>query len=126
MWAAISAAGSPSGGFSRGCIKTYAGELLDVRNAWAHNKPFSDDDAYRALDTAERLLTAINAGGPAAEIERIRLNLRRVSSARDDQRTLKAVASENPDATGLRPWRHVLRPHDDVASGNFQHSRVRG
>lgn len=102
--------------------EAYAGELLDVRNAWAHHKPFSDDDAYRALDTAERLLSAINAGEAASQVERIRLNLRRVSSARDDERTLKAVASENPDATGLQPWRHVLRPHDDVASGNFQAS----
>src|SRR5690606_475446 len=31
-------------------------ELRDTRNKWAHQKPFSTDDAYRALDTAQRLL----------------------------------------------------------------------
>ena len=33
-----------------------AKELREARNDWAHNKSFSDDDAYRCLDTAERLL----------------------------------------------------------------------
>src|SRR5437867_2063032 len=31
-------------------------ELRDVRNKWAHEEPFSADDAYRALDSVERLL----------------------------------------------------------------------
>ena len=30
----------------------YAKELREARNDWAHNKSFSDDDAYRSLDTA--------------------------------------------------------------------------
>ena len=25
-----------------------------------------------------------------------------------------------PESAGLRPWREVLQPHDDVATGNFQ------
>src|SRR5207237_2595758 len=33
-------------------------ELRDVRNKWAHEEPFSADDAYRALDSVERLLQA--------------------------------------------------------------------
>ena len=37
------------------------GELRGHRNAWAHQEPFSDDDAYRALDTASRLLAAVGA-----------------------------------------------------------------
>src|SRR5690349_10492199 len=39
--------------------EAYASELLQVRHAWAHVKSFSDDDALRALDTAERLLMMI-------------------------------------------------------------------
>ncbi|WP_459953222.1 Swt1 family HEPN domain-containing protein, partial [Mycobacterium avium] len=35
--------------------ESYAIELREVRNKWAHNGTFSDDDAYRALDTGERL-----------------------------------------------------------------------
>jgi len=36
-------------------------ELRDVRNRWAHQRPFSTDDAYRALDSSARLLSAISA-----------------------------------------------------------------
>ena len=53
-----------SGILSRG-EQNLAGELREVRNKWAHNSPFSMDDTYRALDTAERLLRAINAPAEA-------------------------------------------------------------
>lgn len=36
-------------------------ELRAVRNYWAHQEHFSDGDAYRALDSICRLLTAINS-----------------------------------------------------------------
>src|SRR4051794_35989903 len=36
-------------------------ELRDSRNRWAHNESFSIDDAYRVLDSVERLLTAVDA-----------------------------------------------------------------
>src|ERR1035438_1323371 len=55
----------------------YCKELREARNDWAHNKSFSDDDAYRALDTAERLLAAIGAPSVADEVKSIRLGLRR-------------------------------------------------
>lgn len=99
--------------------KSYASELRDARNAWAHNAAFSEDDAYRALDTAERLLSAINGADAADEIRKLRLDLRRVSADRQDKRTLKSAAV-NPASADLKPWREVLRPHDDVATGNFQ------
>ena len=37
------------------------GELRGHRNDWAHQKTFSSDDTYRALDSAGRLLTAVSA-----------------------------------------------------------------
>src|SRR5262249_31002573 len=36
-------------------------ELRDCRNKWAHQEPFSSDDADRALDSMTRLLTAVSA-----------------------------------------------------------------
>ncbi len=51
--------------------RTLVAELRDVRNRWAHQEPFSTDDAYRALDSAQRLLLAVSAGDEAAEIERL-------------------------------------------------------
>jgi len=101
--------------------ETFASELREVRNEWAHNRTFTDDDAYRALDTGERLLKLIGAPGEADEVRGIRLNLRRVTADKDDKKVLKA-AVDNPEAAGLRPWREVLQPHDDVATGNFHAS----
>lgn len=98
--------------------ESFAIELREVRNSWAHNGTFSDDDAYRALDTGERLLKLIGAMKGADEVHAIRLNLRRVASDKDDKKVLKA-AVDNPEATGLQAWRDVLPPHEDVATGNF-------
>jgi predicted AAA+ superfamily ATPase len=98
--------------------QSFAIELREVRNTWAHNGTFSDDDAYRALDTGERLLKLVGAAKEADEVHLIRLNLRRVTADKDDKKTLKA-AVDNPEASGLKPWREVLPPHDDVATGNF-------
>ena len=97
----------------------YAKELRETRNEWAHNKSFSDDDAYRCLDTAERLLTSIGAPSVADEVKAIRLGLRRITAEKDDRKALKS-ATVTPESAGLRPWREVLAPHDDVATGNFQ------
>ena len=41
--------------------RSLVGELIATRNSWAHNEPFSTDDAYRALDSVSRLLTAVSA-----------------------------------------------------------------
>ncbi|GIG68297.1 DUF499 domain-containing protein [Phytomonospora endophytica] len=101
--------------------EAYAAELLQTRHAWAHGKAFTDDDAYRALDTAQRLAAAIGAVGTGDDIAQIRLNLRRVTADKDDKKVLKAVV-DNPEASGLKPWREVLPPHDDVATGNFHAS----
>src|ERR1039457_5123407 len=56
----------------------YSKELREARNDWAHNKSFSDDDAYQCLDTAERLLVEIGAPAVADEVKAIRLGLWRL------------------------------------------------
>src|SRR5271157_4884024 len=35
--------------------RSFVSEMKEVRNRWAHQKPFSSSDAYRAADTAQRL-----------------------------------------------------------------------
>src|SRR3954465_2043103 len=97
----------------------YSKELREARNDWAHNKSFSDDDAYRALDTAERLLVAIGASAVADEVKSIRLGLRRLTADKEDKKVLQSAAV-TPGSAGLQPWREVLQPHEDVATGNFQ------
>jgi hypothetical protein len=41
--------------------RTFVSELIDVRNQWAHQETISTNDAQRALDTMQRLLTAVSA-----------------------------------------------------------------
>ena len=45
-------------------VRSYVHELLDVRNRWAHEQPFSSAEASRAVDTARQLAASI--GAPAA------------------------------------------------------------
>lgn len=52
-------------------------ELRDARNKWAHQEPFSGDDAYRAVDSAWRLLRAVSAP-QSAELEEIKMELLRL------------------------------------------------
>ncbi|WP_075835625.1 MULTISPECIES: Swt1 family HEPN domain-containing protein [unclassified Rhodococcus (in: high G+C Gram-positive bacteria)] len=99
--------------------QSWATELRDVRNTWAHNGSFTADDAYRALDTAERFLRAIGAPDAADEVRRSRIDLMRLSSDKEDRKVVKASPAAEVGSAGLEPWRLVLRPHEDVASGNF-------
>ena len=47
-------------------------ELQDWRNKWAHQEPLALEDIDRALDSAARLLRAVDAGSQAAEVARLR------------------------------------------------------
>ena len=97
--------------------RSFASELWDTRNRWAHGDPFSADDTYRALDTMERLLTAADAADQAVEVRRLRLDAQRAAIEAETRRAVRSVAGV--EGVGLKPWREVIRPHQDVASGNF-------
>src|SRR5436309_11341098 len=102
--------------------RTLVSELRDVRNRWAHQNPFSTDDAYRALDSAGRLLTAVSAP-QSDEIAKMKTELLRVrfdEEARGERRRAASTTIESQIAVGLKPWREVVSPHPDVASGRYQ------
>ena len=102
--------------------RSLVNELLAVRNRWAHQEPFSGDDADRALDSSERLLTAVSAA-QADEIRKIKMELRRTifdEQVRSEKRKSAGTAIESAAAGGLKPWREVVTPHKDVASGRYQ------
>src|SRR5712692_45570 len=102
--------------------RSLVSELRDVRNRWAHQEPFSGDDADRALDSAERLLTAVSAA-QADEVHKVKMELRRTifdEQARSDRRRSAGTAIESAAAGHLKPWREVVTPHQDVASGHYQ------
>jgi predicted AAA+ superfamily ATPase len=97
-------------------------ELKDHRNKWAHQQSFSSDDSYRCLDSAGRLLTAISAP-QSDEIEKAKMELLRLrfdEQVRTEKRKTAGAVIESASAVALKPWREVVTPHKDVASGRYQ------
>ncbi len=102
--------------------RTYVKELQQVRNSWAHQDSFSANDTYRALDTAQRLLEAVSAE-EATEVDRLKQEVlaeRFEEQASRSSGQAQLVPTEGQPKAGLRPWRDVITPHADVASGRYQ------
>lgn len=99
--------------------QAYASELREVRNQWAHSLTFTSDEALRALSTIELLLNAVDAVDSASDVRKLRDTLQRTvyedhTRKVSQNKTLMVSAGQ-----GMKPWREVIRPHDDVASGRF-------
>lgn len=97
-------------------------ELRDCRNQWAHQQPFSSDDTDRALDSMARLLTAVSAS-QADEIGKMKMELRRLTfdeQVRGEKRKAGGSLIEASVTGTLKPWREIVTPHADVASGRYQ------
>ncbi len=103
--------------------RSYVGELLTARNEWAHQAPFTNDQAHRVADTATRLLQSISAPKEAQVAREASQELLRLRFDAEQKASKKATnpLSEAPTNTapGLRPWRLVVKPHPDVASGRY-------
>ena len=107
--------------------RSLVSELRTWRNKWAHQERFSSDDADRALDSAERLLTAVSAP-QAGEVAKIKMELRRLvfdEQVRGERRRaagalVEAAATSGGGGGALVLWREVATPHQDVASGRYQ------
>lgn len=105
--------------------RSWVSELMEIRKRAAHqnkNNVFDTDDAFRALDNVERLLSAI-AAPEAEEADNQKNELLRVryeENTRKKTRAIEAKSLEGTTAVGLKPWRQVITPHPDVASGKFQ------
>jgi predicted AAA+ superfamily ATPase len=98
-------------------------EVIDIRNRWAHQEAFSNDDTDRALDSVTRLLRAVGAVKEADAADEIKHELRRATFDRkvyNERRKEAYQPIEGTAPTGLKPWREVVTPHPDVASGNYQ------
>ncbi len=103
--------------------RAYVSELRDVRNKWAHQETFTSDDTYRMLDTAERLLHAFGAADQILVVQGLRRDLQRQmfdEQARSERRKTAAKPTEGEPLAGLTPWRDIMTPHADVATGRFE------
>lgn len=111
--------------------KSWAKELQNVRNKWAHagQEEFDDSYTWRALDTMARLCEPLDADN-AEKIKGLLRLTRYGSEAGSRSATVDEVSvgsggyskSEgmlhaSPD--GLPAWRDVMTPHADVAKGDY-------
>ncbi|MBK9214625.1 MAG: DUF499 domain-containing protein [Chloracidobacterium sp.] len=102
--------------------RSLVAELRTHRNAWAHQESFSSDDAYRVLDSTVRLLTAVSAP-QAEEAEKMKMELLRLrfdEQVRGQKRKAGGSLIEATATGAVKPWREVITPHKDVASGEYQ------
>ncbi len=105
--------------------RSYVGELQDARVAWAHQKPFTNDEAYRTVDTAMRLLEAVGAPEQAQIPREIAQDLLRLRFEAEQKQSGRKTGSPDmmaaPTMTtpGLRPWRMIVKPHPDVMEGRY-------
>ncbi len=97
-------------------------EIKDARNRWAHQQQISLDDAYRALDSMQRLLVAVNSP-EAEELDNQKHQIMRQryeAQSRKEMRKAVETPIESHTNGGLKPWREIITPHPDVSSGRYQ------
>ena len=104
--------------------RSIVNELVAVRNKLSHNESFTYDDAERALDSMRRLMEAIGAGAPAERLGKMRDTILRTRftelQRNEERRKTRRLADISVDTVGgLLPWREVVEPHQDVATGEF-------
>ncbi|MFN5924336.1 MAG: Swt1 family HEPN domain-containing protein [Pseudanabaena sp.] len=103
--------------------RSIVNELMATRNNWAHgSSSVSTEDAYRALDSVARLLDSIGATTQSEAISKQLYELMRQRYEEQARReTRKATtAIEGSPQQGLKPWREIVTPHPDIASGRYQ------
>ncbi len=92
--------------------RSLVSELRECRNKWAHQEPFTSDDADRALDSAARLLAAVSAP-QADEVAKMKMELRRLvfdEQVRGEKRKAGGSLIEPAAAGNLKAWREVVTP----------------
>jgi len=104
--------------------RSLVNELGDIRNKLSHNENFSYDDAERALDTMRRLMEAISAGETSEQLSKMRDTILRTKFSElqrnEERRKTQRLEISVETVAGLLPWREVVEPHQDVATGEFQ------
>jgi predicted AAA+ superfamily ATPase len=98
--------------------QSFASELRDTGNRWGHNEAFSADDTYRALDTMERLLTAVDATDEADAVRKLKRDAQAAAFSSETRRAVQVVTGV--EGHGLKPWREVITPHKDVRDGKMR------
>nr|WP_281378415.1 DUF499 domain-containing protein [Gordonia humi] len=99
--------------------QSLATQLIDMRNRLAHHESFSNDDASYELDTCHRFLLAIGAPTEAAEVAKLRDDVRAIGARQADDRAARKQPSLQAGSDNLPSWREVISPHPDIQSDQF-------
>ncbi|MDR1578427.1 MAG: DUF499 domain-containing protein [Deltaproteobacteria bacterium] len=112
----------------------WANELIGLRNSWAHigSEDFSEDKAFRALDTMALLCQQIDSP-KAAEIKKLQMTVRLGGSVgakaanpeptpptRANERPTEARLTTTSGGQALLGWRNIILPHPDVSEGRYK------
>ena len=104
--------------------RSIVNELVDVRNKLSHNDNFTYDDAERALDSMRRLMEAISAGDTAEKLSKMRDTILRTKftelQRNEERRRTQRLDISVDTVAGILPWREIVEPHQDVATGEFK------
>lgn len=109
--------------------RTWANELKGFRIKVAHRgvQDISDDDAYRALDTMQRLCSELD-NSKAEPLRALMREVRygsadgsaHVKATEVDAISRKKTSTATLSVSDLPSWREVVTPHPDVAEGRYR------
>lgn len=98
-------------------------EIRDLANKFSHTfeaRAFADRETVRGLETMVLLLQATGAVSEAEQVEQLYAERQQAAMARAARRVAKQDAAlPSVAGMGLKSWREVIKPHPDVASGNY-------
>ncbi len=102
--------------------RSLVSELREVRNRWAHQGTFTPDDAYRGpgLGAAPPDGHLRSSGGRGREDEAGSLGAGFDEQTRGGKRRSAGTLVGSDAVGGMPPWREVVAPHPDMASGRYQ------
>ncbi|OZG52261.1 ATPase AAA [Pseudoscardovia radai] len=110
--------------------EAWASELIGVRNKAMHSgnttgsgeESFSTVETLRALQTMVLLLNAVDSPDSAASVQTIYDDLERTVRNEHSRAISRRKALALDPSGAIKPWREVITPKDDVATGTFDAS----
>ena len=100
-----------------------SGKLRTVRDRWAHQENFSSDETRIARSTPLNDCSPQFLRSNPEVVRNMKIELRRQvydEQVRGEKRKVGGSLVEAAATGALKPWREVVTPHADVASGRYQ------
>jgi hypothetical protein len=116
--------GYPFNGHMDRSGQSYASELRQVRNRWAHNETFTAPEAYRAIDSVELLLREVGARALIAETSQLKSAVAQPSLAGEEKVAPSTPPADQVDAPAARFAPSPTQPAATSASVKTPGARI--